>query len=338
MRGAIIHSAGDVRVEDRPDPTILEPTDAIIEVSATCVCGSDLWRYRGDTPVTKPRPIGHESCGVVVEVGSAVTSVKPGDFVIAAFYSCDGTCAHCRAGFSSVCANLDSLVGCQATHVRIPQADGTLAVTPEHPSPDQLADLLTLSDVMGTGWHAALMAGVRPGMTVAVVGDGAVGLCGVLAAGELGAERIIAMSRHAPRQQLASEFGATDIIAARGAEGVAELHELTDGIGADAVLECVGTGPAMEQAIASARPGAMVGFVGIPHGIVLDMPTLFGRNVGVRGGMAPVRNYLPDLLERVLAGRIHPGRVFDATYPLEDIAEAYRAMAERRVIKALVMP
>ena len=338
MRGAIIHSAGDVRVEDRPDPVITHPGDAIIEVSATCVCGSDLWRYRGDNPVPQPSAIGHECCGVVTEVGSQVTTVKPGDFVIASFYSCDGTCAHCRAGFSSVCANLDWMDGCQASHIRIPQADGTLVATPEAPDSAMLGDLLALSDVMGTGWHAAMMAGVRPGMTVAVVGDGAVGLCGVLAAAELGAGRIIAMSRHEPRQQLAREFGASDIIASRGDEGVAELHELTDGLGADAVLECVGTGPAMQQAIASARPGAMVGFVGVPHGIDLDIGTLFRRNVGVRGGMAPVRGYLPDLLDRVWSGRIHPGRVFDATYALEDIAEAYQAMADRRVIKALVTP
>ena len=274
MRGAIIHSAGDVRVEDRPDPVITHPGDAIIEVSATCVCGSDLWRYRGDNPVPQPSAIGHECCGVVTEVGSQVTTVKPGDFVIASFYSCDGTCAHCRAGFSSVCANLDWMDGCQASHIRIPQADGTLVATPEAPDSAMLGDLLALSDVMGTGWHAAMMAGVRPGMTVAVVGDGAVGLCGVLAAAELGAGRIIAMSRHEPRQQLAREFGASDIIASRGDEGVAELHELTDGLGADAVLECVGTGPAMQQAIASARPGAMVGFVGVPHGIELDIGTL----------------------------------------------------------------
>ena len=338
MRGAIIHSAGDVRVEDRPDPVITHPGDAIIEVSATCVCGSDLWRYRGDNPVPQPSAIGHECCGVVTEVGSQVTTVKPGDFVIASFYSCDGTCAHCRAGFSSVCANLDWMDGCQASHIRIPQADGTLVATPEAPDSAMLGDLLALSDVMGTGWHAAMMAGVRPGMTVAVVGDGAVGLCGVLAAAELGAGRIIAMSRHEPRQRLAREFGASDIIASRGDEGVAELHELTDGLGADAVLECVGTGPAKQQAIASARPGAMVGFVGVPHGIELDIGTLFRRNVGVRGGMAPVRGYLPDLLDRVWSGRIHPGRVFDATYALEDIAEAYQAMADRRVIKARVTP
>lgn len=338
MRGAIIHAAGDVRVQSRPDPIIEHPTDAIIEVSATCVCGSDLWRYRGDNPIPEPTAIGHECCGIVVEVGAQVTSVRPGDFVIASFYSCDGTCPHCLAGFSSVCANLDWMDGCQATHVRIPQADGTLVATPEMPDAAMLGDLLTLSDVMGTGWHAALMAGVRPGMTVAVVGDGAVGLCGVLAAAELGAGRIIAMSRHEPRQQVARQFGASDIIAARGDEGIGELHELTAGVGADAVLECVGNGPAMAQAIACARPGAMVGFVGVPHGIDLDVGALFRRNVGVRGGMAPVRGYLPDLLDRVWSGRIHPGRVFDASYALDDIDEAYQAMAERRVIKALVTP
>lgn len=338
MRGAIIHSAGDVRVEDRPDPVIQQPTDAIIEVSATCVCGSDLWRYRGFNPVPEPKAIGHECCGVVVEVGAEVTSVKPGDFVVASFYSCDNTCAHCRAGFSSVCSHLDWMDGCQASHIRIPQADGTLVATPEAPDAALVPDLLTLSDVMGTGWHAAVMAGVRPGMTVAVVGDGAVGLCGVLAASQMGAERVIAMSRHEPRQRIAREFGATDIVTTRGDEGVAEVFELTGGIGADAVLECVGTGDAMEQAIAAARPGAMVGFVGVPHGIDLDVPALFRRNVGIRGGMAPVRNYLPDLMERVLDGRIRPGKVFDATFALEDIADAYQAMTDRLVVKALVTP
>lgn len=338
MRGAIIHAAGDVRVEDRPDPVIQHPGDAIIEVSATCVCGSDLWRFNGVNPVPEPKAIGHECCGIVVEVGSEVTTVAPGDFVVASFYSCDNTCEHCRAGFSSVCANLDWMDGCQASHIRIPQADGTLLATPEEPGAAQLPDLLALSDVMGTGWHAAVMAGVKPGMTVAVVGDGAVGLSGVLAAAEMGAARVIAMSRHQPRQNLAREFGASDIVATRGDEGVAEVIELTRGLGADAVLECVGNEIAMQQAIACARPGAMVGFVGVPHGINLDIEKLFRRNVGVRGGMAPVRNYLPDLMNRVLEGRIHPGKVFDATYALQDIAEAYQAMADRRVIKALVTP
>ncbi|MGD7733467.1 zinc-dependent alcohol dehydrogenase family protein [Propionibacteriaceae bacterium G57] len=338
MRGAIIHAPGDVRIEDRPDPVITAPTDAIIEVSATCVCGSDLWRFRGINEVPRPTPIGHESCGVVVEVGADVTRVKPGDFVVASFYSCDGTCPHCRAGFTSVCQNLDWMDGCQSTHIRIPQADGTLHPTPGMPSADQLPDLLALSDVMGTGWHAAVMAGVQPGMTVAVVGDGAVGLCGVLAAAELGAVRVIAMSRHESRQRLAREFGATDIVETRGDEGIAEVLELTRGIGADAVLECVGTGEAMTQALACARPGAMVGFVGVPHGIDLNIRTLFDSNVGIRGGMAAVGNYLPDLMTRVLDGRIHPGKVFDATFGLDDILEAYRAMDERRAIKSLVLP
>lgn len=338
MRGAIIHSAGDIRVEDRPDPVITAPTDAIIEVGATCVCGSDLWHYRGFNPIPKPRAIGHEACGIVVEVGGEVTTVKPGDFVIASFYSCDGTCAHCLAGFSSVCAQLDWMDGCQATHIRIPQADGTLVATPEQPDEGQLADLLTLSDVMGTGWHAAVMAGVRPGMTVAVVGDGAVGLCGVLACRELGAERIVVMSRHPRRQELARTFGATDVVTERGAEAVEQVRALTAGVGADAVLECVGTDAAMRQAVGCTRSGSLVGYVGLPHEVQFDVEELFRRNVGVHGGMAPTREYLPGLMGKVLHGDIEPGRVFDLTLPLSEVAEGYRAMDERRAIKALLLP
>ena len=255
MRGAIIHAPGDVRVEERPDPTIVDPTDAILRLSATCICGSDLWDYRGINPVTQPKPIGHEYCGIVEAVGDHVTTIKPGQFVIGSFSPSDNTCPNCLAGYQTSCQHKTSLGGCQAEAVRVPLADGTLVATPDLPSDDMIPSLLSLSDVMGTGWFAAVAAGVRPGKTVAVVGDGAVGLLGVLAAAQLGAERIIAMSRHQPRQTLAREFGATDIVAERGDDGVARIKELTGGIGADSVLECVGTNDAMMQAIRSTRPG-----------------------------------------------------------------------------------
>lgn len=338
MRGAVIHGTRDVRVEDREDPTIQEPTDAVVRTVAACVCGSDLWPYRGTPPVKRPRPIGHEYVGVVEAVGDAVTTVRPGQFVVGGFLFSDNTCAVCRKGEHANCLAGGGYDGCQAEAIRIPHADGTLVATPEHPDDALVPSLLTLSDVMATGWHAAVCAEVRPGSTVVVVGDGAVGLCGVLAATQLGAGRVIAMSRHAPRQALAREFGATDVVAERGDEGVEAVRELTDGIGADAVLECVGTESSVEQAMRSARPGAMVGWVGLPHVTDLDQRNMFWRNVGLRGGPAPVRRYLPDLLERVWSGAIDPGRVFDLTLPLEQAAEAYAAMDERRSIKALLRP
>ena len=333
-----MYGPGDIRVEDRPDPVLEKATDAIIEVSATCVCGSDLWGYRGINDPTDPHPMGHEFCGVVQAVGDEVRDIKVGDFVVGGFYASDNTCPHCRAGFPNGCVQHEWYDGCQAELLRVPLADGTLVATPGRPDEALIPSLLTLSDVMATGWHAAVMAGVKPGGTAVVVGDGAVGLCGVLAASQLGAGRVIAMSRHAARQEVAREFGATDIVEERGEEGVARIMELTDGIGADAVLECVGTGDAMTQAVACARPGAMVGFVGVPHGVELPIRTMFARNVGVRGGMATVRTYLPDLMERVLSGDINPGRVFDLTLGLEEAAEGYRAMDERRAIKALLRP
>jgi threonine dehydrogenase-like Zn-dependent dehydrogenase len=338
MRGAVIYGEGDVRLEQLPEPTIVEPTDAIVRNAATCVCGSDLWNYRGINPTPKPRPFGHEYCGVVEAVGDAVSTVKPGDFVIGSFFSSDGTCHNCRNGFQTYCLNFKPMIGCQAEAVRVPWADGSLVATPEQPSPDLIPSLLASSDVMGTGWFAADAAQVAPGMTVAVVGDGAVGLCGVIAARQLGAERVIAMSRHAPRQQLAREFGATDIVEERGDEGVARIKDMTEGIGADAVLECVGTADAMDQAIASARPGAFVGFVGVPHGVSIDATKLFRTQVGVNGGLAPVRRYLPRLVDLVFNRAIDPGRVFDTVMPLDDVAEAYRAMDERRAIKVLLKP
>ncbi len=340
MRGAILHAPGDVRYEERPDPAIIEPTDAIVRTVATCVCGSDLWPYRGIgiSEGTLPRAIGHEYCGIVEQVGDAVTSVVPGQFVIGGFVASDNTCPNCRAGVQTSCQRGTSYDGCQSELIRIPLADGTLVATPEQPPQDLVPSLLTLSDVMGTGWYAAISAGVQPGMTVAVVGDGAVGLCGVLAASQLGAERVIAMSRHEPRQQLAREFGATDIVAERGEEGIARIKEMTEGVGADAVLECVGTGESMLQALRSTRPGGIVGYVGVPHGVELPVWEMFFSNVGLRGGPAPVRQFLPDLLERVWNRRIDPGKVLDMVLPLEQVAEGYRAMDERRAIKVLLRP
>jgi threonine dehydrogenase-like Zn-dependent dehydrogenase len=338
MRGAVIYGAGDVRCEQLPEPKIVEPTDAIIRNAATCICGSDLWQYRGISPVPKPTPFGHEYCGVVQDVGSDVTSVKPGQFVIGSFFASDNSCPNCRNGFQTSCLSMTPLVGCQAEMVRVPLADGTLVATHEEPTEDLIPSLLALSDVMGTGWFAAVAANVQAGMTVAVVGDGAVGLCGVLAASQLGAKRVIAMSRHEPRQKIAVEFGATDIVTERGDEGVERIKEMTEGIGADAVLECVGTEQSMLQARKSARPGGFVGFVGVPHGVSIPGEALFRSHVGLLGGPAPVRRFLPDLIELVYRGAIDPGKVFDMTLPLDDVAEGYRAMDERRAIKVLLQP
>ena len=349
MHATLIHGPGDIRFEQVDDPTIRRPTDAVVRVVASCVCGSDLWPYRGVNPPNQPRRIGHEFVGLVEAVGSAVGRVRVGDFVIAPFAISDGTCAHCRNGITTSCDNGEwwgsedddgMLVdGGQGELVRVPLADGTLVATPGLPDDASIPDLLTLSDVMGTGHHAAISAGVRAGSTVAVVGDGAVGLCGVLAAKRLGADRIISMSRHADRQAVARRFGATDIVEERGADGVARIEDLTDGIGVDAVLECVGTKQSMQQAIGSARPGGRIGFVGVPAGgPELPIGRLFSTNVGVVGGVAPVRTYLPELLAEVLDGRLAPGAVFDRELPLAEVAEAYRAMDERQAIKVLLRP
>jgi threonine dehydrogenase-like Zn-dependent dehydrogenase len=338
MRGTVIYGPGDVRSEQLPEPKIIEPTDAIVRNAATCICGSDLWDYRGINPVPEPKPFGHEYCGIVEEVGSEVTSVKPGQFVIGSFFASDNTCPNCRNGFQTSCKNMAPLSGCQAEAVRVPLADGTLVATPDQPQEELIPSLLALSDVMGTGWFAAVAANVQPGMTVAVVGDGAVGLCGVLAASQLGAERIIAMSRHEPRQKLAREFGATNIVTERGDDGVERIREMTEGVGADAVLECVGTGESMQQARRSARPGAFVGFVGVPHDVGIPGEELFRSHVGLLGGPAPVRRFLPELIDRVWQGAMDPGKVFDMTLPLKDVAEGYRAMDERRAIKVLLRP
>lgn len=338
MRATTIHAPGDIRVEDVPDPTIEAPTDAIVKVAAGCICGSDLWPYRGHNDITAGSTIGHECIGVVEEIGSAVTDVRAGDFVIVPFDHCDNTCVHCRAGAHSGCVNLGFTSSGQAEYARVTQADGSLVKTDGMPDRSLYPSLLTLSDVMATGWHAAVSAGVTRGSTAVVVGDGAVGLCGVLAAAQLGAERVIAMSRHEPRQEIARRFGATDVVAERGTEGAERIAELTDGVGADAVLECVGTDDSIKQAFSIARPGSTVGFVGVPHGVELPVRRMFQRNIGLAGGMAPVRKYLPELLELTLSGAIDPGLVFDMTLPLEEAPEGYRAMDERRAIKVLLEP
>ena len=338
MRVAVLYGPRDVRFEDRPAPAITQPTDAVIRVSAACVCGSDLWPYRGISPVERPTPMGHEYCGVVEEVGSAVTSVRAGQFVIGSFFASDNSCPNCEAGYQSSCQHREPVGGAQAGRLRVPLADGTLVATPDMPSQDLIPSLLTLSDVMGTGWFAAEAANVKPGKTVMVVGDGAVGLLGVLSAKQKGAERIIAMSRHGKRQELARDFGATDIVAERDEEGVARIKELTNGIGADCVLECVGTPQSMMQAIRSTRPGGSIGYVGVPHGVKLDGQQLFFAHVRLHGGPAPVRRFLPELIDLVWNRKIDPGKVFDLELPLEQVAEGYRAMDTRRAIKTFLRP
>jgi threonine dehydrogenase-like Zn-dependent dehydrogenase len=338
MHGAVLYAPGDVRVEEREDPKIIEPTDAILRLSATCVCGSDLWPYRGVEPVDGPTPMGHEYAGVVQEVGSGVENIRPGQFVVGSFWASDNTCELCQAGYQSSCVHrvLMGTIGAQAQLLRVPLADGTLVATPDLPADDLVPSLLAASDVLGTGWFGAVAAEAGPGKTVAVVGDGAVGLLAVLAARQLGAERIIAMSRHEPRQQLAIEYGATDIVTERGDEGVARIKELTGGLGAHSVVEAVGTQESMLQAIRSTRPGGHVGFVGVAHGVELSVEELFFSAVHLHGGPAPVRRFLPELIELIWNRRIDPGKVFDLTLPLEEAAEGYRAMDERRAIKTLL--
>jgi threonine dehydrogenase-like Zn-dependent dehydrogenase len=338
MRGAVLHGPRDIRFDERAEPEIVEPGDAIISLAATCICGSDLWPYRGLNPVRAPAPMGHEYCGIVEEVGRDVRSVRRGQFVIGSFFASDNTCPHCAAGFQTSCQHRQPVVGAQAPRLRVPLADGTLVPTREVPGADLVPSMLALSDVMGTGWFAADAANVTPGATVVVVGDGAVGLLAVLSAQQRGAARIIAMSRHSSRQQLAREFGATDIVTERGDEGVERIKELTRGVGADSVLECVGTQEAMQQAIRSTRPGGSVGYVGVPHGVSLDGADLFFRHVRLLGGPAPVRRYLPELIDLVLNGTITPGKVFDLTMPLASVADGYRAMDERTAIKTLLRP
>ena len=338
MKGTVLYGPRDVRFEELPTPEISKSTDAVIRISATCVCGSDLWPYRGLQPIDGPTPMGHEYCGVVEEIGSAVRNIRPGQFVVGSFAASDNTCPHCRYGYQSSCRQREFMLRAQAPLLRVPLADGTLVPTPGMPPDDLLPSLLTLSDVMGTGWFAADAANVKPGGTVVVVGDGAVGLLGVLSAKVMGAERIIAMSRHEARQKLAREFGATDIVSGRGEEGISLIMDLTNGIGADSVLECVGTSESMTQAIRATRPGGSVGYVGVPHGVELKGQELFYTHIHLHGGPAPVRRYLPELIRLVCDGEIAPGKVFDLILPLDQVAEGYRAMDERRAIKTLLRP
>jgi threonine dehydrogenase-like Zn-dependent dehydrogenase len=340
MRQAIMYAPGDVRVEQRDKPTLVNPTDAIIRVSAACVCGSDLWPYRGVAPVDGATPMGHEYVGVVEEVGREVTTIRPGQFVVGSFMASDNTCEICRSGYQSRCIHVEPVGagGAQAEYLRVPLADGTLVATPSLPDEDLIPSLLAASDVLGTGWFGAVAAEAGPGKTVVVVGDGAVGLLAVLAAKELGAERIIAMSRHASRQKLALEFGATDIVTERGDDGVARIKEMTGGYGAHSVIEAVGTQESMMQAIRSTRPGGHVGYVGVTHGVELPGLELFFAEVHLLGGPAPVRRFLPDLIDLILKREIDPGKVFDLELSLDDAAEGYRAMDERRAIKALLKP
>jgi threonine dehydrogenase-like Zn-dependent dehydrogenase len=340
MRGVVMYGPGDVRVIEREDPQILAPTDAILRLSATCVCGSDLWPWRGVDAVTEPTPMGHEYVGVVEEVGSEVTTITPGQFVVGSFFASDNTCEICRAGYHSSCVNRQpgAATGAQAEYTRVPLADGTLVATPGIPSDDLVPNLLAASDVLGTGWFAAVAAEAGPGKTVAVVGDGAVGLLGVLAARQLGAERIVVFSRHESRQQLAREFGATDVVTARGDEGVSAVKELTDGLGVHSVIEAVGTQQSMMQAIRATRPGGHVGYVGVAHDVQIPGEELFFSGVHLHGGPAPVRRFLPELIDLIWNREIDPGRVFDLELPLEQAPEAYRAMDERRAIKALLRP
>jgi alcohol dehydrogenase len=342
MKAAIFQGKGRITMENRPKPGIHQATEAIVRVVRSCVCGSDLWYFRGESDHAVGA-IGHEFIGVVEEVGPGVLKVRKGDFVIAPFAFSDNTCPHCEAGYHTSCLHGgffgagNEADGGQAEFVRVPQADGTLEVVPKGEyDDDMLASLLSLSDVMGTGYHAAMSAEVQKGDTVAVVGDGAVGLCGIIAAKLLGAKQIIALSRHPARQALAREFGARIIVEERGQDAVKRVLELTGGIGVDAVLECVGTDEANQTAFSIARPGAVIGRVGVPHHVEISDTGTFFRNVGMRGGPAPVKAYMDVLLPAVLEGRIKPGKVFDLATDLDHIQEAYQAMDERRAVKVLL--
>ncbi len=338
MKATMLYGPNDVRFEECPEPKIMKATDAIIEVVAACVCGSDLWPYRGIQKITEPMPMGHEYCGIVKEIGADVKNIQVGQFVIGSFFASDNTCFVCEHGYQSACEQTEFVGGAQAPLLRVPLADGTLVATPTMPEAEMIPDLLAASDVLGTGWYAAVAANVQPNSTVVVVGDGAVGLLGILSAKQMGATKIIAMSRHEARQKLAIEFGATDIVTERGDEGVKRILELTNGHGADSVLECVGTQESMMQAIHAARQGGYVGYVGVPHGVDLNGEELFFEHVHLHGGPAPVRQFLPELIDLIWNKKIRPGKVFDLTLPLERVAEAYQAMDERRAIKVLLQP
>ncbi|TKW68809.1 MAG: zinc-dependent alcohol dehydrogenase family protein [Paracoccus denitrificans] len=336
MYATVMHGPGDVRYEQVEDPKILKPTDAIIKLAATCICGSDLWPYRGISEQDGPAHMGHEYCGTVVEVGSEVRNIKPGQFVVGSFVLSDNSCPHCDFGFQSSCVQREFMTGAQAPYARVPLADGTLVATNEMPDADMIPHMLATSDVLGTGWYAADAAQVREGGTAVVVGDGAVGLMGVLAASQMGAGRVIVMSRHKERQKLALEYGATDIVEERGEDGIARIMDLTNGVGAESVLECVGMEESMSQAMGVCRPGGTIGYVGVPHGVSFDGQQLFFGQKRMLGGPAPVRRFLPDLMDRVLAGRIEPGKVFDLVLPIAEVAEGYKAMDERRAIKTML--
>ena len=338
MKGTVLFGPRDIRYVDRDDPEIVDPTDAIIRLAATCVCGSDLWPYRGIDAPDKPAPMGHEYCGFVEEVGRSVKHVKKGQFVVGSFFASDNTCEICHAGYQSRCAHAEYVGagGAQAPYLRVPLADGTLVATPDLPPSAMVPSLLATSDVLGTGWFGADAAAVAPGKTVAIVGDGAVGLCAVIAAKQMDAERIIVMSRHPTRQRLAREFGATDIVAERGDEGVARIKEMTNGLGAHSLVEAVGSQESMMQAVRSTRPGGHLGFVGVSHGVSLPGQELFYAEVHLLGGPAPVRRFLPELIDLVWHEQIEPGKVFDLELPLAQVAEGYRAMDERRAIKTLL--
>ena len=340
MRVAVMTAPGEIRIENRPEPKIVEPTDAVIRLAATCVCGSDLWPYRGVEALDGPRPMGHEYAGVVEEVGDQVTYIRPGQFVVGSFFASDNTCEICRAGYQSSCVQRQPGApdGAQAERLRVPLADGTLVATPDLPDDDLVPSLLAASDVLGTGWFAAVAAQAGPGKTVAVVGDGAVGLLGILAAQQLGAQRIVAMSRHEPRQRLAREFGATDIVTERGDDGIARIKDLTRGLGAHSVIEAVGTQESMMQAIGATRPGGHMGYVGVNHDVQLPGDQLFFSHVHLHGGPAPVRRFLPKLIDLIWTRQINPGKVFDLQLPLDQAADGYRAMDSRQAIKVLLRP
>ena len=341
MRAAIFGGKGNIEVGERPDPKLQGSRDAVVRVVLGCVCGSDLWYYRGESP-HDAGPIGHEFIGVVEKVGPDVDNLAPSDLVVAPFTYNDGTCPHCHAGWTSNCASGGSfgnhgIDGGQGEAVRVPFADATLVRVPKSAlSEETMRSLLTLSDVMCTGHHAAVSAGVKKGDVVSVVGDGAVGLCAIIASKRLGAGRIIAMSRNPSRQSFARAFGATDIVSERGKEAIAEVMAMTNGVGVDAALECVGTGESMDTAFGIARPGSVVGAIGAPHGVVVPIDEVIFRDIGLRGGISPARRYIPELLYDVLQGRINPGRVFDYVTNLDGVKQAYVEMDERRAVKCLL--
>ena len=344
MRATVFHAPYDVRVEDVPDARLETPYDAVVRITHACVCGSDLWPYTGGRAKPAGTRIGHEFLGVVEAVGDEVRAVAPGDLVLSPFTWSDGTCDYCVRGLPTSCpqggffGGPPGSDGGQGQAARVPQADGTLVRLPSELAgdADRLRSVLPLTDVMPTGHHAAVSAGVAAGSTVAVIGDGAVGLCGVLAAARLGAARILALGHHEDRLELARRFGATDVVTARGAEAVEQVRELTGG-GVDAALECVGNQASFDTALGVVRDGATVGYVGVPAGVEgVDLDTIFRRNVAIRGGIAPARAYLPELLADVLAGRLDPGPVLDGTFALEQVPEAYAAMQERRTLKAMI--